>query len=395
MTAKNRNTIHTLRTWVEIDSRAAAHNYRVFRSLVSHRGFRASLFAVVKSNAYGHGLFAYSLLADALGVDGFCVDSVIEAVALRGVHITKPILVLGPTLRSLLHAAREENVTVSVGDRASLAHVLKEKHPPAFHMEIDTGMHRRGFYPEELPKIITYLASLPPGGQVSSLRGIYTHFAAAKDLSATAYTEMQFKKFTEARERFRAAGFKRLTAHASATGGILLGEKYHLDMVRAGIGLYGLWPSRELELQLGNPGNNASGRPVFDLRPVLSWRSVVSEVKPLKAGDYVGYDCTERIVRPAKMAVVPVGYWHGFPRACSCVGSVLVRGHRARVLGRVSMDMIAIDVTGIAARPGDTVTLIGTDGGETVTASEASNAIGMSYYEFLTRLNPLMERIVV
>lgn len=180
----------------------------------------------------------------------------------------------------------------------------------------------------------------------------------------------------------------------SLTGGALIGPKYHLDAVRVGIGLYGLWPSKELEVQLGKE---------IMLHPVLSWRTVVSEVKRLRAGDYVGYDLTERVPHATMMAVLPVGYWHGFPRALSGVGEVLIRGKRARTLGRVSMDMVAVALDSVpggkkklqTVKPGDVVTIIGRGGGDTIFAWEPSAKSGTTHYEFLTRLNPLMERIVV
>ena len=149
--------------------------------------------------------------------------------------------------------------------------------------------------------------------------------------------------------------------------------------------MYGLWPSKELEVQLGDK---------IKLRPVLSWRAAVTETKHLKAGDYVGYDLTERVPNETMMAVLPIGYWHGFPRALSSMGEVVIRGRRARVLGRVSMDMTVVAVPK-SVRAGDVATLIGADGKDEIFAWEPSQKSGTTHYEFLTRLNPLMERIVV
>ena len=143
-----------------------------------------------------------------------------------------------------------------------------------------------------------------------------------------------------------------MTWHAAATGGTLCGKRYHLDAVRVGIGLYGLWPSKELEVQLGDK---------IKLHPVLSWRAVITETKKLKAGEYVGYDLTERVPREMMIAVLPVGYWHGLPRSLSSTGEAIVNGKRAKVLGRISMDMTMISLGG-AARAGDIATLIGRDG---------------------------------
>ena len=375
-----------LRTWIEIDSRAARHNYAFFRKLA---GPRVKLWSVVKSNAYGHGLLVFSRLMERFGVDGFCVDSLLEGIRMRKEGIQKPILVLGMTLPLLLSHAAERDVTVTISNFDALRALVREKNPPKFHLKIDTGMHRQGFYLRDLPRVVKFLSPSASGGKFSvlspKLAGIYTHFASAKDLNYPTYTERQFADFKKARQIFARAGFRNLVSHCAATGAALLGKKYHLDAVRVGIGLYGLYPSKELEIQL----------PEIVLKPVLSWRTVAGEVKRLIEGDYVGYDLAERVRRPTLMAVLPVGYWHGFPRNLSSVGDVLVGGRRGKVLGRISMDLTTIDVTGVRCRRGDIVTLIGRAGKEEIKAFDAAQRSGTIHYEFLTRLNPLMERVVV
>jgi len=369
------------RTWIEIDYRAAKKNYKIFRKLVWPK---IKIWSVVKSNAYGHGLTAFSRMVADAGVDGFCVDSVVEGLRLRREGIKKPILVLGPTLLNRLGEAAVNDIAVSVSGIDSLKSLLHSKNQPHFHLKIDTGMHRQGIYLEDLSKVIKILNPRPHILN-SRLTGIYTHFASAKDLNYPTYTDWQFQKFGKAVKLFERAGFKNLVKHCAATGATLIDKKYHLDAVRLGIGLYGLWPSRELLAQLGGK---------IHLQPVLSWRTVVTEVKPLQEGDYVGYDLTERVRRPTKMAVLPVGYWHGYPRALSSIGEVLVSGQRAKVLGRVSMDLLTVDVTGLKCRPGDVATLLGSDGSEELCADEIAQKSGTTHYEFLTRLNPLIERIV-
>ena len=185
---------------------------------------------------------------------------------------------------------------------------------PDFHIKIDTGMHRQGFYLDEIPKVIDFLKK---SKMKNSLKGIFTHFASAKDLNYPSYTDKQMSQFNEAKDLFAAAGFKDLLAHASATGGTLVSQKYHASAVRVGIGMYGLWPSKELEVQLGDK---------IKLHPVLSWRAAITETKRLRAGDYVGYDLTERVPQETMMAVLPIGYWHGFPRSLSSLGEIMIRG---------------------------------------------------------------------
>lgn len=391
---------HNYRTWIEIDSRAAKRNYDTFRKIV---GKKTKLWSVVKSNAYGHGLVVFSKLAQKLGIDGFCVDSLVEGLRLRKEGVKKPILVLGPTLPALFSEAAKHKITITISNFEALnalgaivakkaksrteprfgARATIKNLAPEFHIKVDTGMHRQGFYVSELQKVIRLLNSKSQTLNLK-LKGIYTHFASAKDINYPTYTEKQFAEFQKAIKLFEQAGFANLIKHCAATGATLINPKYHIDAVRVGIGLYGLWPSKELEVQLGRK---------IKLHPVLSWRVVVSEIKKLEAGDFVGYDLTERIRTPMKMAVLPVGYWHGLPRSLSGVGEVLINGRYAKTLGRVSMDLTVIGPT--SCKVEDVATLIGRDGKSELLAASISDKMGASPYEFLTRLNPLMERIIV
>ena len=371
----------TLKTWVEISEKAARKNLETIKSLLQPK---TKLWAVVKSNAYGHGLLTFSKIADRAGADGFCVDSVIEGVKLREAGIKKPILVLGPTFKENLELAAKNKITVTVSNFEALGEISKSKYKPEFHLKIDTGMHRQGFYPEEISKALRIVNSKQLT-VYSLLRGVYTHFASAKDINYPTFTENQFSEFEKSVKVLEKSGFKNLTKHAAATGGALVNQKYHLDAVRIGIGLYGLWPSPELAVQI----------PKLKFAPVLSWYALISEIKSLKQGAFVGYDFTERIAKPTKMAVLPIGYWHGFPRALSGIGEVLIGGKRAKVLGRVSMDMIAVDTSGIKCERGDKAVLIGRQKSEEITAYEIARKLGASYYELLTRINPLIERITV
>lgn len=372
----------TFRTWVEISQSAVKKNIETFRKLV---GPKVKLWSVVKSNAYGHGLVQFSKLAEKIHIDSFCVDSYVEAVRLRKEGIKKSILVLGPTLAELAKSAKEKDITLSVSNFEILKHLAQTKNPPEFHIKLDTGMSRQGFFLEDIPNVIKVI-SHKSSVLSQRLSGVYTHFASAKDTNYPTYTDNQFDKFNKAVKIFEKAGYRNLTKHVSATGGALINKKYHLDAVRIGIGLYGLWPAKELELQLDHK---------IHLKPVLSWKTIISEVKNIPTGQFVGYDLVERVSRPTKIAVLPIGYWHGLPRALSSIGEVLVSGRRARILGRVSMDLTVIDVTGIKCQVGDIATLIGKDADTEITAFEMAQRAGTSHYEIITRLNPLMERIII
>src|SRR3989344_2944290 len=167
------------------------------------------------------------------GVDGFCVDSIIEGHRLREFGIKKPVLVLGLTLPANLESAQKSGITVTISNFESLAKLAALKNPSNFHLKIDTGMHRQGFYPEEVPELISKIKK--SGALGAALKGVYTHFASAKDLNYPTYTEMQFEQFLGVVSKLRDAGWAKLVRHAAATGGALLNKKYHLDAVRAGI----------------------------------------------------------------------------------------------------------------------------------------------------------------
>lgn len=369
-------SVKHLKTWIEISKKAVIRNVKTFRSLVSDK---TGIWAVVKSNAYGHGLIVFSKIANDADVNGFCVDSVKEGNKLRANDIVKPILVLGPTLPALFKEAVDNKIIITISNKDALKDFLKSPEKPDFHLKIDSGMHRQGFYPEEIPEIITSLKKAK-----DNFKGIYTHFCSAKDINYPTYTELQFNNFNKALAVLEKASFNNLIKHAAATGGTLINKNYHLDAVRVGIGLYGLWPSKELNIQF----------PEIKLEPVFSWYALVSEIKKIKKGDYIGYDLVERVAKDGKIAVLPIGYWHGFARAFSSIGHILIGGKSARVLGRVSMDLIVVDVTGIDCKVGSEAVIIGKQGNKEIAAPDAASQIGTSHYELITRVNPLIERIV-
>ena len=370
-----------LRTWVEIDKKAIAYNYRVFRKLITKK---TRLMGVIKSNAYGHNLMEYAAELERLGIDALGVDSLVEGLSVRKRSVRVPILVLGYTIPELFDEARKNNISVTISTFESLALAMKggkAKKPLSVHLKMDTGMHRQGFQPQEMEKL---LIALSGNKKHISIEGVYTHFAEAKEPRSGASTREQIARFEKMLKQLREEGHS-FIAHAAATGGALLYPSAHYDMVRIGIGLYGLWPSKESEQFLSSK---------ITLKPVLSWRAVLSEVKEVKQGERVGYDFTEMLTRNSRLGVVPVGYWHGFPRLLSSRGRVLIHGKTARVVGRVSMDMIVVDVTDIPeATSGSIATLIGKDKNEEIKPREIAEFSATTQYEIVTRLNPLMHKI--
>ena len=370
-----------LRTWIEIDKKAVVENYRVFRS---HIPSASKLMAVVKSNAYGHGLFDFSKEITEAGADWLGVDSATEALALRRNEIKKPILILGYTLPEMIPHLIENDVSFTV---SNIEHIkalksVKTDKEIKVHIKAETGMNRQGFLEKEMGTAISSLIEI----KNVKIEGLFTHFAMAKNPAFPQYVNMQLANFEKWIKYLKSKGQSPII-HASATAGTILYPNSIFDMARVGIGLYGLWPSKETE---------AIHSAKLKLTPALSWKTLIGEVKSVEKGSRVGYDCTEYLEKDSRIAICPIGYWHGYPRALSSIGPVLVRGKKVRVIGRVSMDMIALDVSAVnGIQINDVVTLIGKDGKEEITADNLASLIDLSPYELITRINPLIKRIYV
>ncbi len=299
-----------LRTWIELNTGSIKKNYQAFRSFLTPK---VKMMSIVKSNAYGHGLADFSKEICECGIDWLGVDSVVEALRLRKERIKVPILVLGHTLSEMIEQAGDYEISLTVSTFDTLEKIvsLSLGKKLKIHVKADTGLHRQGFSIEEMSKVIEFLNDHK---EIFEVEGLYTHFAKAKDPNDTAYTERQIKEFNIWREEFKKAGMNPL-AHAAATGGTLLYPNAHFDMVRIGAGFYGIWPSKEtrsaMEFKL-------------KLHPVLSWKSVLVETKKLPKGAGIGYDLTETLKRDSMIAICPIGYWHGYARALSSKGEMLV-----------------------------------------------------------------------
>ena len=270
-------------------------------------------------------------------------------------------------------------MSVTISHFEALRALARMKRRPAFHLKLDTGMHRQGFQEHELPELVRAIKELRLVPE-----GVYSHYAAAEHM---AFSKKQRSAFERCLAALRRVGTRPRFIHMSSTGSAIRGRRAPDSIVRVGLGLYGYLPD-------GRRGI---------LRPVLMWKTIVGEVKRVKKGERIGYDLTERLKRDSMIAILPIGYWHGFDRGLSSIGEILIRGKRAKVMGRVSMDMTAIDVTDInrklktrssKVKTGEEVVLIGRQGREFIGADEIGKKIGTSAYEVLTRLNPLIRRIV-
>lgn len=378
-----------VRTWIELDRSAIKHNLDEFRSIIPKK---TKLCAVVKSNAYGHSLVDFSKEVEKDGVDWLAVDSVVEGVRLREEGIKLPILILGYTLPEKIQEAVDADLSISISHFEGLKEVLKISktkiaNTAKIHIKVDTGMHRQGFMLSDAPKLLKILADTNDSVEIE---GLFTHFASAKNPAFPDCTKKQLTEFNEWVLQFKKAGFNPML-HAAATAGAIIFPESHFDMVRIGIGLYGLWPSLGTKAFAEKKVGAKNG---ILLKPVLTWKTIVGEIKTLKEGGAIGYDFTETLTKNSKIAVLPVGYWHGYPRSLSSIGTVLVNDIAVKVIGRVSMDMVVVDVSHIKnVKVGDEVVLLGVN--KEPTAESMAITLDASWYEILTRLNPLIKKFLV
>ena len=375
------------RTWVEIDERALVGNILALKSLLT---LGTKFCAVVKANAYGHGLKEVAHIASRHGVDAFAVDYVDDALTLRRLLPSALIIVLGYTMHDRLEETIAERIHLTVYDMETvklLETIAAKRAGTSFiHLKIDTGTARQGILPQSLEDFLQLIRRSPH----LKLSGVLTHFANIEEATDTRFATLQLARFQEATTRILNAGFEPEWIHSACSAAIVLYPDTHGTLVRAGISLYGLWPSAQTEL--------AARQHLIKcpLTPVLSWKSRIAQMKTLPIGTPIGYGLTETLRRQSRIAVVPVGYWDGYDRKLSSVGDVLVSGHRCKVMGRVCMNMLMIDVSDVPnAAPEHEVVLLGRSGRHQITLEELAEKTGTIGYEVLTRINPLLPRVIV
>jgi len=365
-------------TWVEIDLDAIAGNVRRLRQIVTPQ---AQILAVLKADAYGHGASKVARVALNNGATWLGVACLGEALTLREQGIEAPILVLGFTPAWQARQVVQNNISATVFSTPvaeALSQAARDLGRPArVHIKVDTGMGRLGLLPEEVLPFMREIARLP----ALEIEGIFSHLAAADEEDLT-YTHWQIARFEEVLRTLEGEGLRPPLAHIANSAAALRLREAHYDMVRIGIALYGLSPSACVPLPEG-------------FRPALSFKCQVAQVKSLPEGSFVGYGRTFRTSRPSRIAVIPVGYADGFRRAPRHWGEVLVRGRRAPLVGRVSMDQATIDVTDIPdVRQGDEVVLIGEQGGERITVEEVAERLGTIHYEVISEILARVPRVV-
>ncbi|MFA6527322.1 MAG: alanine racemase [Candidatus Babeliales bacterium] len=368
-------------SWVQIDKEALEHNIRMYKNITRH----ALLAPVIKSNAYGHGMELIAKICDQNPlVDMLCVVSVREALLLRREGITKPLLVI-----SILDDGLEEAVAhdidlvaydlETITELNAIGQRLNKK--AQIHLKFDTGLSRLGLHSDNLLALVEQIHSLP----FITIRGIFTHFAESESDDQT-FTNHQLTQFNTLLAELDAREIHIPLKHSACTAAITASTANHCTMVRLGIGLYGLWPSQE------NKQLTEQLYPNFSLKPAMTWKTRIIQIKDIPAGSYIGYDRSHQVDRPTRLAILPVGYWDGFDRRLSNKGQVLINNQLAPIRGKVAMNLCIVDITGLDVSVDHEVTLLGNH--QDITADDIAGLCETINYEIVTRINPLLPRTI-
>ena len=359
---------HYLRICAEINLNAVAYN---FKSMKDRLAPETKMIAVVKTDGYGHGAIPIAhMVQEYPYIWGFAVATIEEAVLLRKAGIEKPILILGFVFPDAYEDVVRYDIRPAVF-KLSMARQLSEEavrqqKKVYFHIKVDTGMSRIGFSDTaESADVVKEISKLPN----VEMEGLFTHFARA-DEKDKQWANLQFERYQAFSKMLKDREVPIAIHHCSNSAGIYDMPEANMDLVRAGISIYGMYPSEEV---------NKLAAPIV---PVMSLKSHIVYIKELQPGSQISYGGTFVVEHPMKVATIPVGYGDGYPRSLSGKGRVLIRGCEAPILGRVCMDQFMVDVTDIPnVKEGDMVTLIGSDGGYEITMEELAEKSGRFHYE--------------
>lgn len=369
--------IGTATSHAVIDLDAYAQNLAEIRSRL-HADCR--LMAVVKADAYGHGAAPVAARAVEAGADMLGVATVEEGVQLRDAGIDAPILVLVQPAESVLTLAVEHDLRLAVSTVAIAERICdiarRMNHVVPVHCKIDTGMCRQGFDPASAASDLQQLTRLSH----IDIEAIWTHFALANAVRDPG-TANQAKLFRQVLKKLDRVGVPYEFAHAGNSAALVNHPDHVFDMARVGLMAYGVWPTDNVPEE-------------SPLRPVMRWETEIVLIKSIEKGASIGYGGTFTTSAPARVALIPVGYADGYRHALSNRASVLVRGKRCPVRGRISMDQTTIDVTGVPdAEVGDAVTLIGSDGNEIIAVQELADRASVLPYEIMTGVQQRVRRV--
>jgi alanine racemase len=364
-------------TVVEVSLARLSANFRAIEAAVAP----AAVMPILKANAYGHGLVAVARHLVQLGARSLGVAFLEEAVALREAGVTIPILVMGGIFGDQVPVFLRHGLTLTASSVDKLRHIDETAGAlgvsATIHLKIDTGMERIGVHYYSAEALLERAAE----SRHCVVQGIYSHFANA-DAADLASARLQLSRFLEVLTWYERRGLPTPVRHMANSGAVLQLRESHLDLVRPGILLYGVYPSVEVARTIA-------------VRPALSWKSRVVYFKVVKPGHPVSYGSTWQSDHPVRIVTVPVGYGDGYFRALSNAAEVVIRGKRYPVVGRVCMDQIMVNLEWDSAYNGDEVVLIGADGDAVVTCEDLAERAGTIPYEILTNINTRVPRVYV
>ena len=368
------------RSWIEIDIRNLRHNVDVLQGLLPGN---CVLMPAVKANAYGHGAVEISRELNACGINTFCVAAASEGVELRKNGIKGEILILGYTHPEDFHMLEKYRLTQTVVDYGHAILLNRYGKRIMVHVAIDTGMRRLGERSENIDKIAAIFKC-----KNLAINGVFTHCSVMDSRISTDidFTNTQIHKFYDVLGRLKSRGYKLPKVHIQSSYGVFNNPHLSCDYARVGIAIFGMLST------LKDTESYSTG-----LMPVLSVKTRISAIKAVSQGEPVGYGMAFMAERDMKIAVLAIGYADGVPRGLSCgVGYVLINGQKAPVVGRVCMDQMMVDVSGVdSAKQGDVAVIIGESQGATITACEVAGQIGTISNEILSRLGRRLERRLV
>ena len=364
-------------SWVEISKSAILHNLAQYKRIV---GKSVEVMPIVKSNAYGHGIIEVAKLV-APKVKWLGVVSLGEALELRKNNIRKRIFVLSYAPSRYLKEGIKQQIDLPVYDlnyARLISQTAKKLNKIAkIHLKIDTGTSRVGVLPKDAVMFIQKVSELPN----LKIEGIWSHFAASEENRN--YTKFQLDNFNQVLGQLEKRGIRIPYKHFACSAATLIEPEAHFNLIRLGLSLYGLWPS-VLAKQIA-----LKRFPWLNLKPAMSWKTKIIQVKQLPKGTKVSYGCTYTTKKETKLAVIAVGYWEGYDRRLSGRGEVIIKGQRCPVLGRVCMNLTMVDVSKVKdIKAGDETILLG----EGISAEDLAEKIGTINYEVVTRINPVLAR---
>nr|WP_294679887.1 alanine racemase [uncultured Blautia sp.] len=369
-----------IKAMVSLD--AIAHNFQEMHKKIKPG---TKIIAVIKADGYGHGATAIAKLIHEYDyIWGFATATAEEALELRHAGVTKPILILGIVFPEYYEELAAEDIRITISDlntainyAAAGSRIGKDVH---IHLALDTGMTRIGYadVPDNVEKI-EEVANIPN----LIIEGMFTHFARADEVDRTPALR-QLDRYLRFADLLEKRGIHIPVRHCSNSAGIMRVPEANLNVVRAGITIYGIYPSEEVE------------REALDLIPAMELKSHVSYVKNVERGTAVSYGGTFVTERFTRMATIPAGYADGYPRQLSNKGWVLIHGQKAPILGRVCMDQFMVDVTDIpGVKAGDEVTLMGRDGDEFISVETLGDISGRFSYEFVCEISKRVPRVYI